>query len=620
MKTFRKALSIILGLAIMLSCVAGMQVSVAAEGTLALKVGEATIENGVVTVPVVVEEGNPGFQALGVTVGYDANVLKLEEVVKNDNFSDAQNYLPDDGKLTDNGVIGNPEKNPITIMWSYSLVDADITATGTIATLTFNVVEGKDVGTTNIDLEVTQAYNVAEEDLLSITTATDGVVNFPCKHANKTTTTVDAKCIAAGSTTVTCDDCGETLSTQEIPIKEHDYTYTNNGDTHSATCPNGCEGIASEVHTYVDGTCVCGAAEEIPCEHANTEWVVDVAATTSAYGKKHQVCNDCGETLQDNVQIPMQLRFAAGNLLLSNSIAVMYKVKTSYIEQYDEIYVDFLFKGEKTTVTEYEPDPEDPDKFVVFYFKGTSPLTATATDVINGTIYGIKDGEKYVSSSKLASVDYSIYAYCSNIITNTPSVLNTTIVDMLNYCTAYQQYMGQTENLANAWLSETQKSFATQEVRDFVGQRVGTVDGSITNPTVTWKSGSLELTSSVEIKLGISAQDLTGLTIHAEAVDFETGEPTGDTWEITQDNSVWTWSTADNRTYVYFTGINATQFSTPIRFTVMKDGVAVSKTTQYSVETYCQTVTDSSQYSATLKELVKQIMLYGDSAKKLFGN
>lgn len=38
-----------------------------------------------------------------------------------------------------------------------------------------------------------------------------------CKHENQTTTTTDATCAEAGSVTVTCDDCGETVSTTEIP-------------------------------------------------------------------------------------------------------------------------------------------------------------------------------------------------------------------------------------------------------------------------------------------------------------------------------------------------------------------------------------------------------------------
>lgn len=44
-----------------------------------------------------------------------------------------------------------------------------------------------------------------------------------CTHENTTTTTVDATCTAAGSTTVTCEDCGETVSTETIAALGHNY-------------------------------------------------------------------------------------------------------------------------------------------------------------------------------------------------------------------------------------------------------------------------------------------------------------------------------------------------------------------------------------------------------------
>ena len=56
-----------------------------------------------------------------------------------------------------------------------------------------------------------------------------------CEHANTITNTMDATCTEAGSIVVTCDDCGETISTEEIPAAGHNY---------------------------VDGTCsVCGEQE-----------------------------------------------------------------------------------------------------------------------------------------------------------------------------------------------------------------------------------------------------------------------------------------------------------------------------------------------------------------------
>ncbi len=164
MKTLKKALSVILGLAIMLSCVMGMQVSVAAEGTLAVSVGEATVADGVVTVPVVVD-ANTGFQAMTVTAAYDSAVLTLVDAEKAA-FSDAE----------DKAVFGPYTANPFKMMWAYALSEENITATGEIATLTFNVVEGADVDSTDINIEVTEAWDVNGNAVTA--TATDGTVEF----------------------------------------------------------------------------------------------------------------------------------------------------------------------------------------------------------------------------------------------------------------------------------------------------------------------------------------------------------------------------------------------------------------------------------------------------------
>jgi len=71
------------------------------------------------------------------------------------------------------------------------------------------------------------------------------LVKKECQHTNTTTTTVDATCTAAGSVTVTCDACGETISTEVLPVLEHSYssvvtapTFTTNGYT-TYTC-SGC--------------------------------------------------------------------------------------------------------------------------------------------------------------------------------------------------------------------------------------------------------------------------------------------------------------------------------------------------------------------------------------------
>ncbi len=79
--------------------------------------------------------------------------------------------------------------------------------------------------------------------------ATDAVFNssfadYVCNHANTTTVTVDATCTTPGSVTVTCKECGETVSTEVLEALAHTEvidngvaaTYTETGLTEGKHC------------------------------------------------------------------------------------------------------------------------------------------------------------------------------------------------------------------------------------------------------------------------------------------------------------------------------------------------------------------------------------------------
>ena len=92
-----------------------------------------------------------------------------------------------------------------------------------------------------------------------------------CEHTNTTTSIEGATCTAAGSTTVTCDDCGEVVSTTTIPATGHQNTTETTVD---ATCTDAgsitviCDDCGATVstteisalgHSYSDGVCsICG--------------------------------------------------------------------------------------------------------------------------------------------------------------------------------------------------------------------------------------------------------------------------------------------------------------------------------------------------------------------------
>ena len=110
----------------------------------------------------------------------------------------------------------------------------------------------------------------------STTYYTTEIVSTPtqCEHTNTTETTVNPSCTDAGKTTVTCDDCGATVSVTDIDPLGHTEvvdeakapTCVNTGLTEGSHC-SVCNAViveqeivpATGEHNYVGGTCsVCG--------------------------------------------------------------------------------------------------------------------------------------------------------------------------------------------------------------------------------------------------------------------------------------------------------------------------------------------------------------------------
>lgn len=207
MKTLKKALSVILGLAIMLSCVAGMQVSVAAEGTLALSVQNATVADGTVTVPVSVDT-NSGFRALGIEVSYDANVLKLIKAEKTAFVADVNEV----GACSETFDV-----NPYVMQWAY-VTDENVAATGTIAYLTFNVLDAS-AETAKVSVNVTEAWDAAKGAVEATGDEVNVVFKKECTShvaGEWVMTTAPDPTNDAGVQTQYCTVCGAEVATRTV--------------------------------------------------------------------------------------------------------------------------------------------------------------------------------------------------------------------------------------------------------------------------------------------------------------------------------------------------------------------------------------------------------------------
>ena len=78
-----------------------------------------------------------------------------------------------------------------------------------------------------------------------------------CEHTNTTTTTVDATCTEDGSVTVTCDDCGETVSTETIDALGHSYV-----DGTCSACGNKLPVVSFVVPSQIEEIASITASED----------------------------------------------------------------------------------------------------------------------------------------------------------------------------------------------------------------------------------------------------------------------------------------------------------------------------------------------------------------------
>lgn len=80
-------------------------------------------------------------------------------------------------------------------------------------------------------------------------------------HLNTSIQTIFNGCTEDEVRITTCEDCGETVSTETIPASGHNYSYTIDvidANCHLMSCTR-CGASKTEVHNYVNQSCICGA-------------------------------------------------------------------------------------------------------------------------------------------------------------------------------------------------------------------------------------------------------------------------------------------------------------------------------------------------------------------------
>ena len=193
---------------------------------------------------------NPGIVSAYLDLSYDNTKLKLISV--------------EDTKLLNGALFSNDYSIiPFALNWDDSIASANNTKSGTIAKLTFEILNGCKDGPATVSISYADG-NILNYDLDSVDFALEtGTVSV---HVHQYTAVVtEPTCTAQGYTTYTCA-CGDGYIDDYVPALGHDYELTGwnwTGYT-AATATFTCANDAS--HVQAANAAITSARTEPTCE------------------------------------------------------------------------------------------------------------------------------------------------------------------------------------------------------------------------------------------------------------------------------------------------------------------------------------------------------------------
>ncbi len=437
-----------------------------------------------------------------------------------------------------------------------------------------------------------QAHEYVRSESLAPTCINEGKAMYSCTcgssyeetlpatgHSPETISGKPATCIASGiSDGQKCSVCGEiTVAQTNIPRLGHEYKYSDNGNgTHSGECIRCDKTLAAEVHGYEDGICTaCGAG-------GTTEPIYD------------------GE-----------LKFSH-SLTLENDISINFIGQGSALSAYDTFYLECkvpVYNGNE--LVRYEIVNIDP------VFNGTNyefTLTGITAKMMNNEIEAVfrltKDGQEYYSKTDVYSVAEYAYGKLDSTKAADTAELKAICANLLRYgAMAQTQFNYRTDALVDAEMTDAHKAYLTDlntvEMKDY---RKQLADHDA--PTVPWKSTTLELGNKVIMCLIANLANYTGnpseLTMRLTFTDNNGAV-------ITEERPLELYNPDAKPYAVSYDRLRATEMRSVVSAAIYHGETRVSKTVEYSIESYGARSSD-----VAMQELCLAMLAYGDSANIYF--
>ncbi len=448
--------------------------------------------------------------------------------------------------------------------------------------------------------------------------------DLTCKHKITETKRIEPTCTTDGSETVVCTSCGIGLSVTSIPAKGHSivavaakpatctesgfnkhwfcsscngyfadsagkyslpeafaviapighsYDYVDNGINHSIVCTNGCTYNEVQSHLYTDGICICGATENVePSFDENLKFNMDISAGAEM-------------VVNYNFMASVVSKYADFYLEVSKNVAGGDPVVTTYGVTEGHTAIDSM----KNPAT---------GEALIYNAAYTGINAKEMGDSFSTTLYAIDASGKVYRGETVVS---SIKDFLLGKLNDEASIpeMKTMAVDMLKYGAAAQvNFDYDVENLVIADLSEEQLALATKETPEAVDYASVTGEGANVNTNIT-------VNSKVELSLSCIAAGQA--------------DPAGVKCVITdQDGKVLAELATENIGGVMYkacySNVGAKEMRKVITATFYNtEGTAISKTVNWSVESYVAQTRARADATETEIAMVNAMLTYGDS-------
>ena len=373
-----------------------------------------------------------------------------------------------------------------------------------------------------------------------------------------------------------CETCGEVLVARGIlDALGHSYKYADNSDkTHTVTCEN-CDFTEIAACVFENGECICGAVE-VP------------------------------EPIYDDA-----VKFSH-SLTLENDISINFIGLGSALSVYDSFYLECkvpVYNGNELTGYEIvNIEPVYNGKNYEFTLLGVT--AKMMNDDIEAVFRMTKDGQEYYSKTDVYSVAEYAYGKLNSTKATDTDELKAICANLLRYgALAQTQFNYRTDALVDANMADAHKSYltdlATVEMKDYRKQ-LNDLDMVI----VPWKSTTLELGNKVIMCLIVNLENYTGdpaeLTMRLTYVD-------SNGLTVTEERPLELYN-PDAQTYaVSYDGLRATEMRSIVNAAIYNGDTRVSKTVEYSIESYGARSTDMA-----MREICLAMLAYGDAANVFF--